>query len=185
MQNFFDQASKNGVSLSQKGSCQFCGGAYTNGIFECMENYNKGLGCLDLHDPLNHMSVFLSVDAHALQHPEVHGRWSNHFHLTRLDLLIDKKQDWTYKKSPLLSDYLNAYKKDRQDEVMVVPDPMKRGRLTSLDLARVTTAGECRTLVRDWAYEVYQAWQANHALVGRISLGFLNSGTGRLVKIKS
>ena len=110
MQDFIDQARKNGVTLFDKGKCQFCGADYQKGIFDCMDNYNNGIELLDFNNSEYHISRFLSVDAHALQHPEIHGRWSNHFHLTRLNLIFDKKFKWDYKKSPLLSDYLNEYK---------------------------------------------------------------------------
>ncbi|SEI03810.1 hypothetical protein SAMN02927937_02897 [Paenimyroides aquimaris] len=113
MQDFIDQARKNEVTLFDKGKCQFCGADYQKGIFDCMDNYNNGLELLDFNNSEYHISRFLSVDAHALQHPEIHGRWSNHFHLTRLNLILDKKQQWDYKKSPLLSDYLNEYKLNR------------------------------------------------------------------------
>ena len=92
MQDFMDQAAKNGVDLLNKGRCQFCGADYQKGIFDCMENYNSGLLLFDFNDPKYLLNRFLSVDAHALQHPEIHGRWSNHFHLTRLHLILQKKQ---------------------------------------------------------------------------------------------
>ncbi len=76
MQDFIDQAHKNGVTLLENGKCQFCGEDYQRGIFECMDNYNNGLELLDFNVEENHLFRFLSVDAHALQHPEIHGRWS-------------------------------------------------------------------------------------------------------------
>jgi hypothetical protein len=143
MQDFIDQATKNGVILSDKGKCQFCGADYQKGIFDCMENYNNGLEFLDFNNSEFHLYRFLSVDAHALQHPEIHGRWSNHFHLTRLNLILVKEQKWDYKKSPLLSDYLNEYKLNRPNEFLALPKPMERGNLTAKDLSKVSTADEC------------------------------------------
>ncbi|MDF3025997.1 MAG: hypothetical protein K0S23_304 [Fluviicola sp.] len=179
MQDFIDQAEKNGVILLDKGKCQFCGADYSKGVFDCMETYNQGLELLDFSNPENHLSRFLSVDAHALQHPEIHGRWSNHFHLTRLNLIFDKKVKWDYKKSPLLSNYLNKYKSDRPNEVLVLPNPLKRGGMTSKDLIKATTAEECIELVREWAKEVYASWSLNHSLVSQIANGFLDENTKR------
>jgi len=173
MQNFIDQAIKNGVILIDKGKCQFCGGIYQRGIFDCMDNYNNGLGILDLNNSQYHMSRFLSVDAHALQHPEIHGRWSNHFHLTRLNLILDKNQQWDYKKSPRLSDYLNEYKLSRPNELLILPKALERGKITAKDLMKATSADECVELIRKWANEVYYAWSANHSLVSQIAEGFL------------
>ncbi|ASS49497.1 MAG: hypothetical protein A3D31_02730 [Candidatus Fluviicola riflensis] len=173
MQDFVDQAEKNGVTLLRVGQCQFCGADYQKGIYDCMDNYNKGLELLDFTNPEYQLSRFLSVDAHALQHPEIHGRWSNHFHLTRLNLILDKQQQWDYKKSPLLSDYLNNYKSIRPNELLNIPNPMERGIITSKHLTKATTAEECVSLIKRWADEVYLAWNSNHSLVSQIADGFL------------
>lgn len=175
MQDFLDQANKNGVTLLHKGMCQFCGANYQRGIFECMENYNNGLVHLDFNDSKYHLFRFLSVDAHALQHPEIHGRWSNHFHLTRLTLILDKKQTWDYKKSPLLSDYLNNYKLNRPSEFLAIPKPLDRGKITTKDLIKATTADECVEQIKKWADEVYHSWNSSHLLVSQIADGFLDN----------
>jgi hypothetical protein len=175
MQDFIDQAEKNGVILVETGKCQFCGADYQRGIFECMENYNSGLLFFDFHDPKNQLYTFLSVDAHALQHPEIHGRWSNHFHLTRLHLILHKKETWDYKKSPLLSNFLNRYKSNRPDEFLKVPEPLARGKITANEVNKVTTALESAKLIFDWADEVYHSWGSNHGIVAQIADGFLES----------
>ncbi len=175
MQDFIDQANKNGVVLLDKGRCQFCGANYQKGIFDCMENYNNGLQLLDFNNPEHHISRFLSVDAHALQHPEIHGRWSNHFHLTRLNLILDKQQNWDYKKSPLLSDYLNNYKLNAANEFLNSPKALNRGGITAKDLGNATTADECVELIKKWAKEVYHSWSSSHSLVSKIADGFLSS----------
>lgn len=172
MQDFIDQASKNGVILLNEGKCQFCGADYEKGIYGCMENYNQGLEILDFNNPEYHISKFLSVDAHALQHPEIHGRWSNHFHLTRLNLIFEKRVKWDYKKSPLLSNYLNEYKASRPNEFLIPPKPMERGNLTAMDLTKAATEEECVELIKKWANEVYHAWNSSHSIVLQIAEGF-------------
>jgi hypothetical protein len=174
MQDFIDQAIKNGVTLIDNGKCQFCGADYQKGIFECMDNYNKGFEILDFNNSEYHIARFLSVDAHALQHQEIHGRWSNHFHLTRLNLIIDKKLNWDYKKSPLLSKYLNEYKLNRPNEFLAPPLPLQRGSITVKDVTKATTADECVELVRKWVEGVYSAWSSNHSIVSQIADGFLD-----------
>ncbi|MES2558179.1 MAG: DUF5946 family protein [Bacteroidota bacterium] len=173
MQDFIDQARKNGVILLDTGRCQCCGADYPRGIFDCMDNYNNGLELLDFTNASYHPSRFLSVDAHALQHPEIHGRWSNHFHLTRLHLILALQQQWDYSKSPLLSAYLNEYKANSPDEFLLVPQPQKRGTRTAKDLAQATAPEECVALIREWAEDVYHAWSANDALIGPIADGFI------------
>lgn len=182
MQDFIDQARKNGVILLDKGRCQFCGADYQKGIFECMDNYNDGFELLDFNNTEYHISRFLSVDAHALQHPEIHGRWSNHFHLTRLNLILDKKQYWDYKKSPRLSNYLNEYKLNRPDEFLLAPNPLQRGSLTAKDLAKATTADKCIEIINAWANQVYHAWSSSHFLVSHIADGFLNNTRAEEIK---
>jgi hypothetical protein len=179
MQDFIDQASKNGVILSNYGKCQCCGADYPDGIFGCMNHYNAGTELLDFSNPEYHHSRFLSVDAHALQHPEIHGRWSNHFHLTRLCLLLEKKTPWDYQKSPLLSAYLNDYKVGRPDEYLTPPRPMQRGNLTMKDLSDTKTAAECVEQIRQWATEVYEAWHKSHSIVRPIAEGFLEKNPNR------
>jgi hypothetical protein len=115
----------------------------------------------------------MSVDAHALQHPEIHGRWSNHFHLTRLHLILKKKQTWDYNKSPLLSDYLNRYKSNKPNEFLKAPESLNRGRITAKDLTNAATAEECAQRIIKWADEVYHSWNSNHEIVSQIAEGFL------------
>lgn len=175
MQDFIEQANKNGVPLLDKGKCQFCGADFQNGIFDCMHNYNRGLELIDFNDSENHIYRFLSVDAHALQHPEIHGRWSNHFHLTRLNLILDKNKFWDYQTSPLLSSYLNEYKASRPDEFLIPPRPLNRGTTTIKDFITVTTVEECVELIKKWVEEVYIAWKENHSIVSQIANGFLET----------
>ncbi len=126
------------------------------------------------------------MDAHALQHPEIHGRWSNHFHLTRLNLILVKKQEWDYKKSPLLSDYLNNYKQNRPNEFLALPKPLDRGKITAKDLIKATTADECVELIKKWAYEVYHSWISSHSIVSQIADGFLdNNYNGKILGKKT
>jgi Family of unknown function (DUF5946) len=127
---------------------------------------------LDFNNPIYHQVRFLSIDAHALQHSEIHGRWSNHFQLTRLNLILEKQVIWSYKKSPLLSDYLYEYKSIRPNEYLILPKPSERGNITAKDFTKIRRAEECVGLIQKWAKEVYQAWRSNHLLVSQIADGF-------------
>ena len=176
MQNFIDHSIQNGVTLLDKGKCQCCGADYEGGIFECMKNFNNGLDLLDANDSTYHTPKFLRVDAHALQHPEIHGRWNNHFHLTRLHLILDQKVIWDYTKSPLLNNFLNVYKQSNPDEKFAPPQPQKRGSITLKDLSNAKTAAECVLRINQWADEVYQSWSPQHAVVSQIARDFLETG---------
>lgn len=185
MQDFISQASKNGIVLVDHGVCQFCGAAYDRGVFECMDNYNNGLQLINFSNPENHLYTFLSVDAHALQHPEIHGRWSNHFHLTRLNLILDEKIKWSYKTSPFLSNYLNEYKLNRSQEFLISPPALARGLITTKNFLQITEVEACKRLIKSWAEEVYEAWKENHSIVSSIAKGFLEKNNNLLSEHKN
>ena len=174
MQNYIDFARKNGVILLYKGACQFCGAKTERGIHECLEIFNIGFQTIDFSDPKNHIYRFLIVDAHTLQHPEIHGRWNNHFHLSRLHLIFKYDIQWTYQHSPKLSDYLNKYKVYHQDEYLIPPKVLERGTLTTTDIKGSSDNEEqCKILIKKWAREVYNAWSDAHNIVDLIAKGFL------------
>ncbi len=175
MQNYVALAEKNGVTLLDDGSCQFCGADTKRGIHECLEIFNLGFQAIDFSNIQNHCYRFLIVDAHTLQHPEIHGRWNNHFHLSRLHLVFYYKIKWTYDLSPKLSDYLNKYKVHKQDEYLRPPNVLERGDITTTDIVRTASnETECKSLIKDWALEVYDKWGAHHSIVDAIAKGFLN-----------
>jgi len=174
MQDFIGQAEKNGVILHDIGRCQFCGADTTGGVFECVALYSTGFDLIDFSNVDNYVYRFLSVDAHALQHPEIHGRWNNHFHLTRLHLILRLDYQWDYNQSPLLSNYLNDYKKDKLDEVLIPPSPLDRGSITTIDILNESKSeSACRSMIKQWAISVYDSWCDYHDLVDVIAKGFL------------
>jgi len=157
MQNYIDQAIVNGVEIVETGPCQFCGAKVQNGITACLNIYNNSIIDIGKDDPDIHTLRFLCVDAHALQHPEIHGRWSNHFHLTRLYLLVENKINWDYKKSPILSTHINRYKRLHLEEILQPPPIGRRGAITSLDISLVKDSPNFKTIVHKWAEEVLEA----------------------------
>ena len=115
MQDLFDYAKKSGITLQIDGCCQFCGSSVSGGVFECHANCYHIAEILDFNNPLYYKTRFLSVDAMALQHCEIHGPWNNHIHLTRLFLIFEMGIDWNYSKTPLLSAIINQYKKYKKE----------------------------------------------------------------------
>lgn len=174
MQDYNDIAAKNGVSLLDEGHCQFCGAETNRGVHECVEIFSLGFHVLDFAKEENHYYRFLSVDAHTLQHPEIHGRWNNHFHLARLHLMFKYKVAWNYKLSPKLSDHLNHYKKDRSAEYLKPPKVNERGSITTTDvLALSSDEKACQKIITEWGLEVYHSWQEHHPIVDNIAKGFI------------
>jgi len=174
MQDYIDLAKKNGVTLLDTGRCQFCGADTKRGVHECLEMFHIRVQNMDFSDTENHLYRFLAVDAHALQHPEIHGRWSNHFHLSRLHLIFKYDIQWTYQLSPRLSNHLKKYRVHKPDEYLIPPDVHKRGTITITDLIeKSTNEAECKDWIRRWAFDVYGQWHNYHGLVDNIAKGFL------------
>lgn len=174
MQSYVDLAEKNGVRLIGFGSCQFCGAETEKGIHECLEIFNLGFQNMDYSLEENHKYRFLIVDSHTLQHPEIHGRWSNHFHLTRLHLMFKYKVEWTYKLSPKLSEQLNQYKKEKQDEYLFPPPVLERGQITTTEILKVKDdENKCNVLIKKWADEVYKIWGDHHEIVDVVAKRFI------------
>ncbi len=174
MQDYIKLAEKNGVILLDEGACQFCGAKVERGVHECLEIFNLGFQEIDFSDPANHIYRFLIVDAHCLQHPEIHGRWNNHFHLSRLHLIFQYDVQWSYQLSPKLSDHLNKYKASRQHEYLTPPKVLERGTITATDVRAASTDEEsCKKIISEWAKEVYMVWSDSHMVVDDLSKSLL------------
>lgn len=175
MQDYIDLAEKNGVTLLDTGKCQFCGANTKRGVHECLEIFNLGFQKIDFSNLENHIYRFLIVDAHTLQHPEIHGRWNNHFHLSRLHLIFKYDFKWTYQDSPKLSDCLNKYKANKPHEYLIPAEVLKRGSITSSDVIAIASKEkDCKVLIKQWALEVYENWNKYHNVVDVIAKRFLN-----------
>jgi hypothetical protein len=181
MQDYIEIAQKNGIILKNEGKCQFCGADTTGGVHECVEIFSLGFQTIDYSNEENHFYRFLTVDAHTLQHSEIHGRWNNHFHLTRQHLIYTYHLDWNYKLSPKLSDFLNDYKKNREDEYLIPPPLLNRGDITTTDVLRNSTnETECIEMIIKWGENVYMSWKSNHTTVDLIAKGFIDRNKGQL-----
>jgi hypothetical protein len=173
MQDFFTQARKNGIILHTEGPCQLCGAEVQGGIFQCHENVHYLSKVLDFTDPAYFRTRFLSVDAMALQHSEVHGPWNNHLHLTRLYLILNLKVSWDYGKTPQLSQVINQYKK-RKTEQLEPPPQKQRGTVTTLDLLKASSPKGAVAVVQRWAEEVLGSFSRHHEPVAFLAARFLD-----------
>lgn len=185
MQDYIDLAAKNGITLLKNGQCQFCGANTKRGVHECVELFSLGFQQIDFSIADNHLYRFLSVDAHTLQHPEIHGRWNNHFHLTRLQLIFAHQIHWHYSLSPKLSDCLNQYKAEQPDEYLTPPPTALRRGITTTDVRdRSASSKQCQVAIVQWAMAVYQSWDSHHATVDQLAHRFLAKNDA-LRKLKS
>ena len=164
MQDWLDFAQKNGLEIKETGRCQLCNSDVKNGIIECIDIASQITHKLDHEKGIKHMTIFLCVDAHALQHSEIHGRWNNHYHLTRLNLILKRKIIWNYKLSPILSEVIDSYKEKNINEII-----SKRGKLTVKNVDNSISDEEYIKIVWSWAEEVYKSFEESHNKVEKIS----------------
>ncbi len=172
MQDWREQAKKKNVEIIKEGRCQFCGSPVEKGVTQCVEISSMIIHKLNHADGIKNMTIFMCVDAHALQHPEIHGRWNNHYHLTRLELILNENFQWNYKLSPLLSEVLDEYKKQHQNERIIPSEPGKRGSITAYDIDKTSSEEEYIELVKQWAKEVYESYLEGHKISKKIASKF-------------
>ena len=158
MKDYIVQAGKNQIRLSSSGSCQLCGSAVKGGIHECVDMF-EGLCSRALSDPRFAQVHLLAVDAHALQHPEIHGKLSNHFHLLRLHLLLQRGADPALGVRHAVLDDLLSHPTGWP--ALKAPAPGHRGSVTVAEVA-CEPPEEHETGVRAWAGSVYAAWRLHH-----------------------
>jgi hypothetical protein len=169
MQEWQEQAFKNNLVILAEGECQLCGAKTNKNLFECVEKTSFLTHKLNHELGIKHMTIFLCVDAHALQHSEIHGRWNNHFHLTRLNLILLEKIQWSYKFSPILSNVIDSYKIKHSDEIIITPELKRRGLTMITDVERSTSDKGYINLVNKWATDVFESFHSGHKIAQQIS----------------
>lgn len=172
MKHWTEQAEKNNLVIKENGKCQLCGSNTKDGLRECVE---KAAFITHLHEHekgVEEMTIFLCTDAHALSHGEIHGRWNNHFHMTRLYLILVKGIQWHYKLSPKLSQVVNDYKDEHMSETIPNPPYMERGQTTVTDVESAQSASY-NEAVRKWAHDVFMAFEDHHHIASLIADRFI------------
>jgi len=155
--------------LPDRGPCPFCGAVLDRSVHECVEVFEMGFGNLDHGSRAGYRLLFLMADAHALQHPELHGRWSNHFHLARLVAIFDRGITWRYEDSRKLSAVLDRHADRWPDEHLSTPARADRGSVTMADVRAAGNDPDRRTAaIEAWARSVHAAWSHEHNRVAPI-----------------
>lgn len=136
--------------------CQCCGARVAEGLKGCFELFAE-LGLRRYNDPAGDPPFFYGVDAHALQHPEVHGKKNNAADLLRLHWIFAHDAHAHAGTVPRWwQHYLAHY------DVPRLEPPVARGDVTVVDVAAAATPDEYTVLLRAWAEAVYQAWSLHH-----------------------
>lgn len=180
MQDWRQQAAKNSLNIIESGRCQLCDSKTEHGISECIDIANLVTHKIDHAAGVYTMTIFLCVDAHALQHSEIHGRWNNHFHLTRLRLILEDGFRWNYALSPLLSEVLDSYKIGKEWEIIQSPGIGMRGPMTVTDVQEASSEERYIDTAWAWAQSVYSAFSQGHQVAKEIANIFKGKAKGHL-----
>jgi hypothetical protein len=136
-------------------TCRCCGAQILNGVQGCFELYTQlSVQPIIQAAPLNASTY--RVNAHALQHPEIHGKTNNAAHLLWLCWLFEYGGDAALAGGP------PWWRRAARSEVPALAAPAFRGALTVVDVASATTPADHLRLAEQWARAVYDAWQAHH-----------------------
>ena len=137
--------------------CSRCGAPLPDGAEGCRTAFYAILA-REFSDPAYGAVNLLTVDAHALQHPEDHGVKNNAFHLLRLCWLLEYGGDPRLGKGP---HWLQRHFEGDVD-VPALDPPIQRGAVTVVDVLDTDTPQEHSSQVRRWAESVWEAWRDHH-----------------------
>ncbi|MBR7799746.1 DUF5946 family protein [Undibacterium fentianense] len=183
MQKWLEQAAKNELEVLEDGLCQLCGAETLHGLTECVETAGHLTHKVSHAVGIEKMTIFLCVDAHALTHMEIHGRWNNHFHLARLHLILVQHVQWCYDYSSMLSEVVDTYKIGREQEYIRPISSQNRPKITVTDIDASQDDEDYIDLVWRWAYEVYTALPEGHAIAADIAHQFIQKFHPELQKL--
>jgi hypothetical protein len=137
--------------------CMCCGAVVAESVKGCWEAFT-GLSERAYGEPIIMAAHFYAVDAHALQHPEIHGIKNNAAHLLRLHWLFAHHATARVAEIPRWwQHYLNV------GPVPILDPPANRGALTVMDVVNAGPPEQIAARMQDWARAVYAAWHAHHA----------------------
>lgn len=141
--------------------CQCCGAAVAEGAKGCFELFAAVLE-QGYSDRRYSAATFYGVDAHALQHPEIHGKKNNAAHLLRLCWVFERD---AHMYSGTVPAWWQRY--TARSDLPILAPPATRGAITVVDLAHPATPEAFAGGMRRWAEAVYAAWNAHHAWAQR------------------
>jgi len=141
--------------------CQCCGAAVAEGVKGCWELY-AGLGERAYADPAYATATFYGVDAHALQHPEIHGIKNNAAHLLRLHWIFSRH---AYVQANTVPRWWQAYL--QSNNIPHLDSPPQRGDITVVQVAAAPSAPAYAAAMQAWGRAVYDAWAIHHGWAER------------------
>ncbi len=136
--------------------CLCCGAPVAEGVKGCWELY-AGLGERAYADPAYATVTFYGVDAHALQHPEIHGKKNNAAHLLRLHWIFTRDM---YSQANTIPRWWQAYLQG--NNIPHLDPPPLRGDITVVQVVAAQAAPAYAAAMQAWGRSVYDAWAAHH-----------------------
>ena len=143
--------------------CQLCGAHVRDGLKGCWELISE-LFIRAYPDGLIGGMGFLGGDAHALQHPEIHGKKNNAAHLLHLCWIFEYGQE---AQAGIVPRWWQQYLQGNNNAIPRLDPPQDRGRVTVADVAAAPSAHEAAVLMETWGRAVYAAWHPHHAWARR------------------
>lgn len=144
--------------------CQFCGAAVESGPDSCLLLLAQ-LAERARAEKIYAQAHLFSVDAHALQHPELHGQLSSRVHLLSLCLTLERGASASIEsRKPPVEKFLTL---GRDWPSLDAPPAGRRGTLTVRNVLAASPS-ERPFRARQWAEDVWQAWQPHHPWVRRM-----------------
>jgi hypothetical protein len=137
--------------------CHLCGAHVSDGVKGCWELISE-LSIRQYPDGMIGGAGFMGGDAHALQHPEIHGKKNNAAHLLRLHWIFEHNQ---LAQAGTVPRWWQQYLQGNTN-IPVLEPPRDRGRLTVADVASADSAHEAAARMAQWARSVYAAWSMHH-----------------------
>lgn len=142
--------------------CHLCGAHVAEGVKGCWELLSELL-IREYPDGMIGGVGFMGGDAHALQHPEIHGKKNNAAHLLRLTWLFDYNQ---VAQAGTVPRWWQQALQGANTMPWLEP-PQDRGQITVADVAAAQSAHAAAALMEPWARSVYAAWHPHHAWARR------------------
>jgi hypothetical protein len=136
--------------------CHLCSARVNEGVKGCFELFSE-LCALGYTNSQYGAVTFYGVDAHALQHPEIHGKKNNAAHLLRLHWIFARG---AYTQSGVVPTWWQQYLQ-RRDVPRLAP-PTRRGTITVTEVAGAQSPQAYADLMQQWAHNVYDAWHMHH-----------------------
>jgi hypothetical protein len=137
--------------------CQCCGAHVAEGVKGCWELISE-LFIREYPDGRIGGAGFMGGDAHALQHPEIHGKKNNAAHLLRLCWIFERGQ---VAQAGTVPHWWQQYLQGSNNVPRLEP-PSDRGPITVADVAAAESAQAAAALMEAWARSVYAAWHLHH-----------------------